>query len=79
MHDFEKELQNNFFKNLLGGKVLCIWPKAINLEYQRRMRVKNIGGLSTTWLLGHGKAEGVGRGMCSLPRGARRKCLLAYT
>ena len=41
---------------------------------QRRMRVKNIGGgLSTTWLLGHGKAEGVGRGMCSLPRRARRK------
>ena len=31
------------------------------------------GGLSTTWLLGHGKAEGVGRGICSLPRRARRK------
>ena len=28
------------------------------------------GGLSTTWLLGHSKAEGVGRGMCSLPRRA---------
>ena len=31
------------------------------------------GGLSITWLLGHSKVEGVGRGMCSLPHRARRK------
>ena len=39
---------------------------------QRRMRVKNIGGggLSTTLLLGDGKAEGVGREMYPLPRRA---------
>ena len=55
------------------NRILSSYLTFASIERQGR---KILGGLSTTWLLGHGKVEGVGRGMCSLPHRAQRKFCL---